>query len=39
MTYRFTVRRGATIELFGFLSGGTPGATVTGLAAGGVCGE
>jgi hypothetical protein len=39
MTYQFTVRRGATIELFGSLTGGTPGATVTWLAAGAVCGE
>jgi hypothetical protein len=38
-TYQFTVRRGATIELFGSLTGGTPGATVTWLAAGAVCGE
>jgi hypothetical protein len=36
---QFTVRRGATIELFGSLNGGTSGATVTGLAAGAVCGE
>ncbi|HEU4397679.1 MAG TPA: hypothetical protein VFU54_07580 [Actinomycetota bacterium] len=38
-TYQFTVRRGATIELFGSLTGGNPGATVTWLAAGAVCGE
>jgi hypothetical protein len=38
-TYQFTVRRGGTIELFGSLTGGTSGATVTGLAAGAVCGE
>jgi hypothetical protein len=39
MTDRFTVRRGATIELSGSLTGGTPQATVTWLAAGAVCGE
>ena len=38
-TYQFTVRRGATIELFGSLTGGSPQSTVTGLAAGAVCGE
>ena len=38
-TYQFTVRRGATTELFGSLTGGTSGATVTWLAAGAVCGE
>jgi hypothetical protein len=36
---QFTVGRGATIELFGSLSDGTPQATVTWLAAGAVCGE
>jgi len=39
MIHQFTVRRGATIELFGSLTGGTQGSTVTGLAAGAVCGE
>ena len=38
-TYQFTVRRGATIELSGSLTGGTPQSTVTWLAAGAVCGE
>jgi hypothetical protein len=38
-TDQFTVSRGATIELFGSLSDGTPQATVTWLAAGAVCGE
>jgi hypothetical protein len=37
--YRFTVGQGAAGELSGSLSGGTPRATVTGLAAGAVCGE
>jgi hypothetical protein len=37
--HRFTVRQGAAGELSGSLSGGTPRATVTGLAAGAVCGE
>jgi hypothetical protein len=36
---RFTVRRGATLELVGSLSGGTSGATVTWLGAGALCGE
>jgi hypothetical protein len=36
---QFTVGRGATIELFGSLSGGTGQSTVTWLAAGAVCGE
>jgi hypothetical protein len=39
MVHRFRVRFGAGGELFGSLSGGTPTATVTGLAAGAVCGE
>jgi hypothetical protein len=39
MTYQFTVGRGATIALFGSLSGGTAQSTVTWLAAGAVCGE
>jgi hypothetical protein len=39
MTYQFTVARGATIALFGSLSGGTAQSTVTWLAAGAVCGE
>jgi hypothetical protein len=39
MIHHFTVRRGATVELSGSLTGGTPGSTVTGLAAGAVCGE
>jgi hypothetical protein len=39
MTYQFTVGRGATIALFGSLSGGTVQSTVTWLAAGAVCGE
>ena len=38
-TYQFTVGRGATIALFGSLSGGTAQSTVTWLAAGAVCGE
>ena len=38
-THRFHVLQGAAGELFGSLSGGTPGATVTGLDAGAVCGE
>jgi hypothetical protein len=36
---QFTVRRGATVELSGSLSGGTLQSTVTWLAAGAVCGE
>jgi hypothetical protein len=36
---QFTVGRGATIALFGSLTGGTPQATVNWLAAGAVCGE
>jgi DNA-directed RNA polymerase specialized sigma24 family protein len=36
---RFTVGQGAAGELSGSLGGGTPGATVTGLAAGALCGE
>ena len=39
MIYRFTAGQGAAGELSGSLSGGTPGATVTFLAAGAVCGE
>jgi hypothetical protein len=39
MVYRFSVSFGATGELSGSLSGGTPGATVTGIDAGAVCGE
>jgi hypothetical protein len=38
-THRFRVSQGAAGELSGSLSGGTPGATVTGLDAGAVCGE
>jgi hypothetical protein len=37
--YRFRIGQGAAGELSGSLSGGTPGATVTGLDAGAVCGE
>ena len=37
--HRFRVRLGAAGELSGSLSGGTPAATITGLAAGAVCGE
>jgi hypothetical protein len=37
--HRFRVRFGTTGELSGSLSGGTPAATITGLAAGAVCGE
>jgi hypothetical protein len=36
---QFTVGQGAAGELSGSLSGGTPGATLTALAAGAVCGE
>jgi hypothetical protein len=39
MVYRFRVGFGATGDLFGTLSGGTPNSTVTGLAAGASCGE
>jgi hypothetical protein len=39
LIHRFRVRFGATGELFGSLSGGTPAATITGLAAGARCGE
>ena len=38
-TYRFRIGQGAAGELSGSLSGGAPGATVTGLAAGAICGE
>jgi hypothetical protein len=38
-THRFRIRLGAGGELSGSLSGGTPGATITGLAAGAICGE
>jgi hypothetical protein len=37
--YRFSVGQGAAGELSGSLGGGTPRSTVTGLAAGAVCGE
>ena len=37
--YGFRIRLGAAGDLWGSLSGGTPGATVTGLQAGAVCGE
>jgi hypothetical protein len=37
--HRFRVRLGAGGELSGSLSGGTPGATITGLTAGAICGE
>jgi hypothetical protein len=37
--HRFRIRLGAAGELSGSLSGGTPAATITGLAAGAVCGE
>jgi hypothetical protein len=39
LVHRFSVRFGAAGELSGSLSGDTPAATVTGLAAGAVCGE
>jgi hypothetical protein len=39
MVYRFRVGFGAAGDLSGSLSGGTPGATVTTLAAGAACGE
>ena len=39
MVYRFRVGFGAAGELSGSLSDGTPGATVTTLVAGAVCGE
>jgi hypothetical protein len=39
MVYWFRVGFGAAGELFGSLSGGTPGATVAFLAGGAVCGE
>jgi hypothetical protein len=38
-TYRFGIGQGAAGELSGSLSGGTPGATVTGLTAGAICRE
>ncbi len=38
-TYQFRVSQGAAGELSGSLTGDTPGATVTFLAAGAVCGE
>jgi hypothetical protein len=37
--YRFRIGQGAASELSGSLSGGTPAATVTFLAAGALCGE
>jgi hypothetical protein len=37
--YRFRIAQGPAGELSGSLSGGEPGATVTGLEAGAVCGE
>jgi hypothetical protein len=39
MVYRFRVDLGPAGELFGTLTGGTPDATITGLAAGAACGE
>jgi hypothetical protein len=39
LVHRFRVRFGATGELSGSLSDGTPAATITGLSAGAVCGE
>ena len=39
MVYRFRVDFGAAGELSGSLSGGTPSATITVLAAGALCGE
>jgi hypothetical protein len=39
MTDQFTVGDGPTVALSGSLTGGTPGSTVTHLAAGAVCGE
>ena len=39
MVYRFRVGFGAAGELSGSLSGGTPSATITFLAAGALCGE
>jgi hypothetical protein len=39
MVYRFQVSFGAAGDLSGSLSGGRPGATVTGITAGAVCGE
>ena len=39
MVYQFRVDFGAAGELSGSLSGGTPGATITFLAAGALCGE
>lgn len=39
MVYRFRVGFGAAGKLSGSLSGGTPGATITTLAAGTACGE
>jgi hypothetical protein len=39
MVHRFRVRLGAAGELSGSLSGSTPAATVTGIAAGARCGE
>ena len=39
LVHRFRVRFGTTGELSGSLSGGTSAATITGLAAGAVCGE
>jgi hypothetical protein len=39
MVYRFRVGLGAAGELSGTLSGGRPGATVTAIDAGAVCGE
>jgi hypothetical protein len=39
LVHRFRVRFGTAGEFSGSLSGGTPTATITGLAAGAVCGE
>jgi hypothetical protein len=39
MVYRFQVSFGAAGDLSGSLSGGRPGATVTAITAGAVCGE
>jgi hypothetical protein len=39
MAYQFRIDFGAAGELSGSLSGGTPGATITFLAAGALCGE
>jgi hypothetical protein len=39
MTYRFRIGFDAAGDLFGSLSGGTAGATVTSLEAGATCAE